>query len=82
MQVYECGGWRWNTKYLPTQNNYWYKYKNKICVRAKNKFAIGTADSGFKKEKIISTQEFYNVQNPPITPKMLKEINDWFENGK
>lgn len=77
IQVYECGGWIWGLKDLPTQHNYWRKYKEKTCISAQHKFGFGTAGVGFKEEDILSTQKFYDIQN--ITQEKIKEINKWFK---
>jgi len=88
LQVYECGGWRWAGKTFPTSYLNW-KYEDKTCIDvgvsylAKRKGEFGFAGINFynkEKCKIISLQEFYNIQK--ITPQMIKEINDWFEKYK
>jgi len=91
MQVYECGGWKWNLGELPTQFNCLNLYKEKTCVYAgidffsKRTGIIRFNDMDFYREndwKVIFPQEFYDTQNPKIHLKMLKEINKWFDKYK
>ncbi len=87
MQVYEIGGWKWRTGYLPTELELWKTYKEKTCIGGgigtfANKGRFGYCDEEFyKKEswKILSSKEFYKKQK--ITPEMIKEINKYFENN-
>ena len=89
MQVYGCGGWRWIDGILPTEQNYWSKYKEKTCVDAgisylgnfERRFLFG--DRKFFEEykrNIISTKDFYKKQN--ISQDQIKEINQYFKNKK
>jgi len=78
MQVYECGGWKWNGGSLPTQFSRWGMSKMKTCVRTGTDFTY--TDKQFYQDnslEVISTQEFYDVQN--INSEMIKEINEYFE---
>ena len=87
MQVYEIEGWEDDVGKLPTTRNYW--NKEEICVSVGIDFVsgrkrfFGYAHKNFyqaERWKIISLQEFYNLQN--ISPEMINEINEWFEKYK
>ncbi len=86
IRIYECGGWKWVSEDLPTQNNHWNSYKEETCVDASvdypsgiyKKGTFGFANRGsYEKENLISTQGFYDTQK--ITPEILNEINVWFD---
>lgn len=86
MRVYECGDWKWASGTLPTEKNDLKKDLTKICVDAGIDSVTGNLKRfgyAFKIDylricyNIISPREFYYEQG--ITPKMLKEINDWFD---
>jgi len=79
MQVYECGGWKWYSGRKPTTFYYWGKFADKTTILWDNDFIYG---SKFLAAKIISPQEFYDLQDPKITPGMIKEINKWFDANK
>lgn len=83
MQVYECGGWRWNNAHLPTKLIHW-ETEKETFINAGVNFANPSNLMGFRHghresfpEGVISIQEFYDAQK--ITPKVLKEINQYFE---
>ena len=87
IRIYECGGWKWGSEELPTQNNHW-NYEEETCVDAGVDYPSGIYDKGMfgfadrkfyigENWKIISTQGFYDTQK--ITPGMLNEINVWFD---
>jgi len=92
MRAYECGGWKWSGGVLPTQINALKLHREETCIGAGVHYSSGIYNGGefeycnreFYQQrnwKIISTQDFYDVQK--ITPEILKEINIWFdENGK
>jgi len=90
MRTYEIGGWKWASGELPTSRmNLWTtRYKQETCMGAGFDLSENRRER-FKTDKrnfylgndwnIISPQEFYDAQNPKITPEMLDEINAWFE---
>jgi len=96
MKVYECGGWTWDDSSkttLPTKRRIrWNDEKEETCIDAGVNYP--SSDEGkfeyadkvwFEKFgcKIITPQEFYDSQNPPITQEMIDEVNTWFdENDK
>lgn len=83
MRIYECGGWRWHIGF-----NFWEVHKKETCVSAgisynnpKGEFEYWGKRFYLRENwKIISPQEFYEKQK--ITPKMLNEINKYFEGRK
>ena len=83
MRTYELGGWRWKSGDLPTQYDGWNPYKENTCidggVYSEGRFLFNDRDFHLKegRRKVITTQEFYDVQN--ITPEMIREINIWFD---
>ena len=85
MKVYEMGGWKWCTGYLPTELNRWESYKEKMCISGETKSFDKNEQFGYcseefyKSEKytIISTSDFYKKQG--ITKKDLNKINKYFE---
>ncbi len=78
MRVYEIGGWKWADGGLPTKNSSWIE---EICFDAKENFTYSDKDFYLKSNyKVISTQEFYNIQK--ITPERIKEMNKYFEKRK
>lgn len=81
MGIYECGGRKWYSGHLPTQNNYWGAYGEKTCISVKSRFGY-SREGDYRRAgcKIISTQEFYDIQK--ITPDMLREIKNYFETKK
>ena len=89
MRVYEIGNWKWFDEKLPTKFTYWNEYKRKTCIDAgvthysKLESQFGYSDKKFclkNNFKVLSTQNFYEIQK--ITPKMIKEINEYFEGRK
>lgn len=95
MRILECGGLKWRNGRLPTyqETDYWRDFRENTCIDAgvnynlKEKFngIFGYSSKNFYERenlKVISMQEFYNFQEPPITSGIIKEINDWFENRK
>lgn len=81
MQVYECGGWRWWDKDLPTWRNKWDDEKEKTCIQVESGFGYSSKKYYRRNRyKVISTKKFYNMQN--VTPDMLREINSYFETKK
>ena len=91
LRIVECGGWKWRDGNLPTKPRFynWNEYKEETCIDAGvdynkggkyNNGEFGFAYKEFYKNwKVIPTQDFYKAQNPPITPEMSNEINNWFE---
>ncbi len=90
LRVYELGGWKWCDGDLPTEKLFdGYRYDH-TCFEAginiglkkrKERFAYGHKTYFIEHDyKIISPQEFYDKQK--ITPKMLNEINKYFEERK
>ena len=78
MQVYECGGWRWWDKDLPTWRNKWDDEKEKTCIEGECGFGYSSKKYyRMNRYKVISTKKFYKIQN--ITPENIEEINEWFE---
>ncbi len=79
MRVYECGGWRWHRSGgLPTQEDNWDVFQKETCVSVGDQFGWSSKKNYLDKDyNLISPQEFYNEQK--ITPEMLKEINNWFD---
>jgi len=88
MRTYELGEWRWWGGELLTQKNFWIDNKEQTCIGAGVNHPSGVYDEGkfkysnrktYLKEdwEIISPQEFYQRQN--ITPEILREINEWFD---
>ncbi|MBU1129461.1 MAG: hypothetical protein KJ949_02405 [Nanoarchaeota archaeon] len=94
MRVCERGGLKWAGGNLPTKNtnNFRNCFGEEICINLDKTFSrkstegkIKVCDKSFyqkKGYKIISPQEFYNAQNPKITPEILKEVNEYFERIK
>lgn len=83
MKILECGGWQWNSGDLPTTLNFWVFYKEKTCISGESVGQIFYGPRKFyqnNRYKIRTPQEFYDAQKPPITPEILREVNDWFEN--
>ena len=88
MKVYQVGGWRFfESENLPTERDYWNKYKDKTCVEAGLTSVDGIRKIGcfgysneenYKKIKksIIFPKTFYKKQK--IGVKILKEINKSF----
>jgi hypothetical protein len=93
VQVYESGGWKWDfMNALPTTVNIWsYDMEEKTCLDAGISWSDGTIERFDydspevyigKNHKVITPQEFYNAQNPKITPEIIKEINSWFDENR
>jgi len=90
MRVYERGGWKWREGNLPTQFNFWIKHKKRTCVATGvdyltggvfNEGKFGSSSKNFylgEDWQVIKKQEFYDKQEPKITPEIIKEINEWF----
>jgi len=82
MQIYEIGKWEWPDN-TPTEHNFWKSYKQQTCIPIKNRFRYGNKEFYIKKNwRILTPKEFYEIQKPEITPKMIKEINQLFEVNK
>jgi len=78
MKVYQVGGWRFfESENLPTERDYWNKYKEKTCVEVKSNFGYSNEES-YKKihKRVIAPKTFYKKQK--IGVKILKEINKSF----
>jgi len=88
MQIYECGNWKWQLDNFPTENNNnnWGRCREDTCITTREKFQYGnlkevnTYGKGYY--KIITPQEFYELQEPEITQEIIQEINEWFEINK
>jgi len=79
MQIYECGNWKWNTEIY----HIWQIYRKNSCIVANNNFQFGHIELIKKcNQKILTPKEFYEIQKPEITPKMIQEISQWFETNK
>ena len=75
MQVFECGGWEWCSRGIPTEYDNWKDEKEKTHLTVEGEtFSYGSNSAGLK---AISTQDFYDMEE--ITPDMFKEINEYFE---
>jgi len=88
VMVYECGGWEWYGGGLPTKYSNWDTLKEETCIDAGSDYPssdegkFGRAEKEWFEErgcKILTPQDFYDTQDPPITREMLSEINEWFE---
>jgi len=86
LRVYECGGWKWIDGDLPTGYNNWQIVQEKTCLDAgvnysdEKRFGYGDKEWFEANDcEVISTSDFYNAQDPPITKKMIDEVNLWFE---
>src|SRR3989339_204964 len=85
MQIYECGDRKWvEDIILPTEFNAWECYGKITCVQAYNKFQYGDLKevNEYGNYKIITPQEFYELQDPRITSEIIQEISKWFEINK
>lgn len=79
MRVYELGNWRWYSGDLPTESYSYWRYKEQTGILAQNEFVFNSRNFLLMaRHKVISLPEFYEIQK--ITPSMLKEINEYFEN--
>jgi len=91
MRVCECGGWLWDEGQLPTQYNGWEHAGEETGITVGVIKDIDRTDSkGILRHNIrgqwqtnydasiITLQEFYDAQG--ITPKMLAQVNEYFEN--
>ena len=77
MQVYECGGWKWYNKSLPTTLNKWELDKEETCVIAEDEFGYRDRNSFLEMGcKVISPNNFYDKQK--ITRDKLNEIKNYF----
>jgi len=82
MQVYECGGMIWHDGTFPTESDCIAILPiENTCITFESYFSSSEKDYYLKRHySIINPQKFYSKQN--ITPKMIKEINNWFEKFK
>ena len=86
MRVFDCQGWKFISGNTPLETDIWNISKQDTVVGA-GIFCYGTTELGYSNRsfleddmqwKIISPSEFYAAQEPPITPDMLAEINNYF----
>ena len=97
MKIYECGGWKWRGGDLPTEYDQLkmpYPSNGKVCIDAgvdgrqdgkynEGIFGFDNRETYSREHwKIISLQEFLNLQTPKITSGKIKEINKWFTKHK
>jgi hypothetical protein len=62
MNMYEKAGWKWCDGEKPSEYN-GYKHYSETCIDAEDRFCYKSVDSSKKRgEKIISLQEFKNMQ--------------------
>jgi len=79
MKVYEVGGWSFMLGGLPTEKNYWKRFKEKTCITTKVEY--GFSPRNYYQEsgsEILSPNEFYKKQR--ITPNKIKVINRYYKN--
>jgi hypothetical protein len=88
MQIYDAGEWKWKNYATdnPTSDNQWKKYAQETSIDAGIEYSshqektFKFANKEFyqsEEYKVISTQEFYDIQN--IKPETVKEINKWYD---
>ena len=83
MQIYEGANWKhWWNNGQATQRNVWPDAKKETCLRTQELFCFDIKKNYENEQniKIISTKEFYNIQN--IKPKDIKELNTWYDKNK
>jgi len=83
MRVYECGGLMWPNENYPTKRNYFGRY-NETCIKAGIEYLDFGPSGDFKKQgfEILTSEEFYDSQDVTITPEMISEINEWFDENE
>jgi hypothetical protein len=81
MMVYECGGRKWGSRFLPTDNNVWYEYGIQTCVNVdcRNRRLYYSSKDYYQNKgyRLISPRTFYRIQK--INSKQILQINRWFD---